>query len=355
MKKILALLLASLMLLSLVACNGGNETQTDKNDAETNNVQNEDTTAAGEAQPEVKLPAVIKENTEITYDDPTTTLGYYFWQKFVEVKTADASANSSKVVEEIFNSNLVNAIQMPMAYEVTSDMPLSGFFFENADGEEIKIEGFESGYLFGSGMMGVAFIGYAFDLAEGTDATAFIKTLDENKDIRWNCCTTADMTIIDAIGNTVFFVMCPIPAPYTVTGIPEINKPANLEAGSVEEKVWNKYVEILTENYELSAVEVCEAIAAELGYETEIVDHSENGVPAENFQFEIYADLGAASIAAKNGDSTKVVYVFNNYDGLDFAGWTDYYFVMGGKYETVFGAFNASIIAIVDTAAPIAE
>jgi hypothetical protein len=203
----------------------------------------------------------------------------------------------------------------------------------------------------GSGMMGVAFVGYVFDLADGADTAAYMNMLNFNKEPRWNGCTIADMTVIDAIGNTVFMVMCPIPAPYAISGIPEIKAPETV-SGSLEEKVWNKYVEVLTENYELSAAEVCALLAAELGTDAEVVDYGYDGVPADNFQFEIYDYMSAASF---NADDNKVVYVINNYDGLDMMSWADYYFVMGGKYETVFGSFNASIIAIVDTSAPIAE
>ena len=359
MKKILAIILASLMLLTLVACNnGGNTTEetTGNGTAQSEPTQNEtdkeeESTTAGETAPEVKLPAHIMVNTEVTYEDPTTTLGYYFWQKFVEVKEANASATSEQIVQAIFESNLVTAIQMPMAFELEEGAYLQGFLYENENGEEVIISGHESGYMFGSGMMGVAFVGYVFDLADGADTAAFMDMLNANKEPRWNGCTIADMTVIDAIGNTVFMVMCPIPAPYAISGIPEIMAPET-EAGSLEEKVWNKYVDVLTENYELTAAEVCALLAAELGTDAEVVDYGYDGIPADNFQFEIYDYMSAASF---NGDANKIVYVINNYDGLDMMSWADYYFVMGGKYETVFGSFNASIIAIVDTSAPIAE
>ncbi len=346
MKKILALILASLMLFSFVACNNGNEENTTDANNETNNVENEQT---------VQLPAIIAPNTELRYEDPTTTLGYYFWQKFVEVKTANADATSAQVIEAIFNSNLVNAIQMPMTFEVTEDMYLQGFIYENENGEEVLISGYETGALFGSGMMGVAFIGYVFDLAEGADVDAFVEMLDGNKDPRWNGCTIADMTIIDAIGNTVFMIMCPIEAPYAISGIPEIVEPATLEADSFEESIWNNYVEILTDNYGISAEEICNQLAqnAAFTYETEVTVYNE-GI-YDNFTFGVDGYDTAAGIVAKNGDSSVIVYVVNNYDGMDMANWMDYSFNMGGMYETVYGAFNSSVIAIVDTSAPLAE
>ena len=351
MKKILAIILASLMLLSFVACGNNNE----ENTTDVNNEVNSENNNNENNEQVNLLPNVIAPNTELKYEDATKTLGYYFWQKFVEVKAANADATSANVVEAIFNSNLVNAIQMPMTFELTAGDYLQGFIYENENGEEVIIDGYETGALFGSGMMGVAFIGYVFDLAEGADVDAFVKMLDENKDPRWNGCTIADMTIIDAIGNTVFMIMCPIPAPYAISGIPDVVEPATLEAGSFEEAIWNNYVEYLTDNYGASAEDICNALAgnAAFTYETEVTVYNE-GI-YDNFTFGVDGYDTAAGIVAKNGDSSVIVYVINNYDGMDMVNWMDYSFVMGGMYETVFGAFNSSVIAIVDTSAPIAE
>ena len=55
----------------------------------------------------------------------------------------------------------------------------------------------------------IPFVGYVFTLAEGADAEAFVKTLSDNANPRWNICTEAEDTIIEAVGNKVFFLMCP--------------------------------------------------------------------------------------------------------------------------------------------------
>ena len=59
-------------------------------------------------------------------------------------------------------------------------------------------------------MMGsIAFVGYVFTLEDGADVDAFKATLEANANPRWQICVTADETIIENVGNTVFFLMCP--------------------------------------------------------------------------------------------------------------------------------------------------
>ena len=55
----------------------------------------------------------------------------------------------------------------------------------------------------------IAFVGYVFTLEEGADVDAFKATLEANADPRWQICVTADETIIENVGNTVFFLMSP--------------------------------------------------------------------------------------------------------------------------------------------------
>ena len=71
------------------------------------------------------------------------------------------------------------------------------------------ITGFKEGVSFGPMMGSIAFIGYIFELEDGSDAEAFIKTLKSNADPRWNICVEAEETVTAYSGNTVFFLMCP--------------------------------------------------------------------------------------------------------------------------------------------------
>ena len=72
-----------------------------------------------------------------------------------------------------------------------------------------EITGFAQGAMFAPMISTIPFVGYVFVLDEGADAEAFVQTLKDNADPRWNICTEADETIAEHVGNTVFFVMCP--------------------------------------------------------------------------------------------------------------------------------------------------
>ncbi len=67
--------------------------------------------------------------------------------------------------------------------------------------------GFSEAVCYQPMMMGQAFIGYVFRVAEGTDVEAFKKSLAENSDPRWNICTMANTTVCENFGNVVYFSM----------------------------------------------------------------------------------------------------------------------------------------------------
>lgn len=71
-----------------------------------------------------------------------------------------------------------------------------------------KITGFKKGAQFGPIIGSIPFVGYVFELEEGTDASSFISTLRNSANLRWNVCTEADEMITGSSGNKVFFVMC---------------------------------------------------------------------------------------------------------------------------------------------------
>ena len=72
-----------------------------------------------------------------------------------------------------------------------------------------EINGFEEGVMFAPNIGTIPFIGYVFTLADWTDVETFVKTLQDNADLRWNICVEAEEMVVDSVGNKVFFVMCP--------------------------------------------------------------------------------------------------------------------------------------------------
>lgn len=67
--------------------------------------------------------------------------------------------------------------------------------------------GYSEAYCYQPMMMGQAFIGYVFRVAEGTDVEAFKTTLTNTCDPRWNICTMANTTVCESFGDLVYFSM----------------------------------------------------------------------------------------------------------------------------------------------------
>ena len=95
-----------------------------------------------------------------------------------------------------------SSIQFMSASAPVSEGLLTGF-----DNTEIK--GFSNGVMFAPSIGTIPFVGYVFELSDGTDADAFVKTLKDSANPRWNICTEAEQTVVEKIGNKVFFLMCP--------------------------------------------------------------------------------------------------------------------------------------------------
>ena len=72
-----------------------------------------------------------------------------------------------------------------------------------------EITGFSEGVMFAPMIGTIPFVGYVFTMEEGADVDAFMQTLTDNADPRWNICTEAEETIVESAGDKVFFLMCP--------------------------------------------------------------------------------------------------------------------------------------------------
>lgn len=72
-----------------------------------------------------------------------------------------------------------------------------------------EITGFAEGVMFAPVIGTIPFVGYLFRLDAGTDGDAFVQTLKDQANPRWNICTEADETVVRREGDVVFFVMCP--------------------------------------------------------------------------------------------------------------------------------------------------
>ena len=178
MKKFVAIILCLVTVLSLSAC---------KKD----NPGTPDTQAPTETQP---VTTAAPET-----DPQDMTLGGTLLQDFLERAKADSAASTEAIANGILENPALHFDGMTM--EVEPGL-LNGF--GNAE-----ITGFDQGVMFSPMIGSIPFVGYVFRLAEGTDGQAFVKTLEDNADLRWNICTEADEMVAKQEGDLVFFLMCP--------------------------------------------------------------------------------------------------------------------------------------------------
>jgi len=158
MKKIIALLLAVMLVLGTVACgskDGGSE--------------------------EVKEPE---------------TVGEYLLAAFQE----NPEGSAQEIADRLVTHEII-----PFAGATMPVEPGLLMGFNNAD-----IIGFEEGVMFAPMMGTIPFLGYIFVVEDGGDVDAFMEELRNNADLRWNICTEAEELTVAKEGNTVFFLMSPM-------------------------------------------------------------------------------------------------------------------------------------------------
>jgi len=183
MKKILALILVLSMVFGMAAC------------------------AKAEAPaPTPELPAQSEpapapevDSTVDGGNSQDTTVGQALLQNFRAQVEADSSLSAQTIADNLLTDPVIQFFGATMPVEPGL---LSGF--GNAE-----ISGFSEGVMFAPMIGSIAFIGYVFILEDAATADEFVSTLSENADPRWNICVEAEETVVDNVGGTVFFVMCP--------------------------------------------------------------------------------------------------------------------------------------------------
>lgn len=159
MKRIIALLLAAIMVLSMVACG---------------------TTKEDDKKEEAKKPE---------------TVGEILLNEFKD----NPEGTAQEIAERIIGNEII-----PFMGGANPIEPgfLSGF-------DNVEITDFKEGCMFGPMMGTIPFVGYIFVLEDGADVDAFVSTLKDNANLRWNICTEAEELTVESEGNTVFFLMSP--------------------------------------------------------------------------------------------------------------------------------------------------
>ena len=127
------------------------------------------------------------------------TMGTMLAQVFEERGKADPNLDLTDL-----GNTLMNDSGLPIDGEVT---PVEPGLLMGCGNDEIT--GFAEGVMFAPVIGTSPFVGYLFRLDAGTDGDAFVQTLKDQADPRWNICTEADETVVRREGDVVFFVMCP--------------------------------------------------------------------------------------------------------------------------------------------------
>lgn len=245
MKKILALILAAVMLLTLAAC-GKTNTETPSNPTENTTTSNDSTEGAttpdnsteGATTPDDSNDSATtpddsndsattpddSNDSATTPDDSTENT-----TPPVKVPTKEELAAGASV-EAIAKAQLDKYVEFAgiraqydeyiASLEATDEkMPYEEFLSyqvicaaveKNAEyltGFNAVPTGYSEAYYYQPSMMGQAFIGYIFRVADGTNVETFKASLKENCFPRWNWCTEANTVVCESYGNLVYFTM----------------------------------------------------------------------------------------------------------------------------------------------------
>lgn len=197
MKKSLIFVLVAILAASiaLVACTGNTTEETTVGTEETT-LGEETTVAEGEE-------TTVAEGEETTAGEGTTegSVATSLVAAFKDIVANGTDLTALAIGEQLAQNEAVSAVGMG-AMEVEAGF-LSGF--DNAE-----ITGFKSGVMVAPMIGSIAFVSYVFELEDGADADAFVKTLKDNANLRWNICVTADEMADATEGNFVYFVMAPM-------------------------------------------------------------------------------------------------------------------------------------------------
>ena len=168
MKKVIAIVLALVVVIGLVAC------------------------------------ATVGNNEETTVEETTAATEMTVAATFAEAFKAEAAKEdaTTNTIATALSANEAVAF-MPMVQDMEADAWLAGFDAET-------MTGYEACTAFMPMIGTIPFVSYVFELAADADVDAFVTTLKENANLRWNICTAAEEMLVETEGNFVFFIMAPL-------------------------------------------------------------------------------------------------------------------------------------------------
>lgn len=213
MKKLITMLMVLTMVLSLAACGKSDKTNTSENNNQPQqnveqsgtNEENQDAETPDQTQDVVEdenNADVSDENDTVTDENQSAAEGSSPAQILLADFMDKMNSGTEYTAEEMATELSTNAIIPFMA----GAMPVEEGFL---NGFTEEIHGFAEGANFGPMISTIPFTGYVFKLADDADVDAFVQNLKDKGDLNWNICTQADEMVCEAVGQTVFFIMCP--------------------------------------------------------------------------------------------------------------------------------------------------
>ena len=196
MKKILCMIMAVIMIMSLVACGNKTPEVTDPVDTPTQDVVETPDNSEG---------SDVTEPDDTVIDAPAsfaTEVVNAFNAILAEPGAADY--NLEEIANKLATSEILANTYPSIGAMQTEVGPtyLAGFNEE--------IDGYKAAYAVAPMIGTIPFVSYVFEMEEGADLNAFVDTLTAQHNLRWNICTSADEMQCIINGNYVFFVMSPL-------------------------------------------------------------------------------------------------------------------------------------------------
>ncbi len=334
MKKILALALSILMLLALVACGEPADTTTETPDSSSEVPEN----------PENPENPEVPENV-IAPDAEDGTWGAAFWADFQSALAANPGATSEVI------ANALLAAESGMAFVPMGGAMVMPWEAGYLQGFTEEVHGFKNCALIMVNAPLYPFVGYVFELEDGADVKAFVKSLNDTYDLRWQICVEAEVATIGADGNYVLAILSPINMPVNEGGEVEPIAP-ELEEGSKAEALWNEFISYM-ENF--GSMSLSEDVAyalttgAAFNYGEAEVEVLGETVTPDGFKWAIEGYDNGASFKAGEFEG----YVFQLVDGMMPDSWGDWN--LGSNVpegtQAVWGAYGLTLILMINTEA----
>lgn len=248
-------------------------------------------------------PAIIAPSVE------SGTMGETLWNTFQAALIENPDISMEALANILVTDPVIQFTGMASPVESGAEY-FTGF-------GEYRITGYDSAAVYAPMMGSMAFVGYVFDVTEGTDISDFIKALTDHCDPRWNICVEAEQTVAGAVGDKVFFVMCPKGDGGNRKEAAVIS-PNSLAEGTLGAALWDCFVGIMEKGDLATAGEIADAICgagvAPMGLSSSAV------VPGLLSGFDSYEVAGfsdGAVFAPMFGSTPFIGYIFSLDEGTD--------------------------------------